>query len=743
MENSIPVSNERPTRRSFQLSENQPKEQSLPVIEAPRQRSQASAKPAPGLYDAVIALWLMAALLFPANYVGRSQDNRMMTYDATGNLLTVTEPDASKADVGYTYDGLKRQLTETSGGLTHQYRYDLAGNRTSVLYGGLSVPLISAYDAQNRLSTLTQGLLVTTYTYDLDGNILTKTLPNGDATTSTFDAANRTMTLVSTRGSGGLPLSSYTYAYDPAANVKQVTEAYADPAMNRVVTNTYDAINRLTQEAVTGSGAGTTLYSYDDAHNRETMTKGGVLTSYSYNSRNQLTSFTEGSSRTVSYTYDNNGNRLTRTEGINTDTLTWDNENRLIALAKTSLGGSGTYGWGYDYRTRRVELAYNATVTKAVFSGGTEVREFENGLPSVDYVRGSDWGGGVGGILYTERAGVPSFTHYNHRGDVTAKTDATGNITYQATYEAFGKRVTETGATLDRQKSNTKDEDVPGYANEGFRFRDLETGAFLSKDPAGFVDGPNLYTYVRQNPWTGFDPDGLWTMTQTAGLLRATGGLLEAGAGISLGIATSWTGVGAVAGGAIALHGFDTAIAGFREVATGSQVDSLTSQGLQAAGMSKNAANLTDTGIGIAGSLGAGTVTGLSKVAAIAATDEAAAGMTTLQILRGTEKGAKALPDEVFKALGAEATTPLAKAAAIESGAVAGTEGLNLVKAVGLAGTGLTPAADIGAGAIGATAQVTASAVAPKPQQPPTPSTSATETAPAPPKVSTEKPKED
>lgn len=65
------------------------------------------------------------------------------------------------------------------------------------------------------------------------------------------------------------------------------------------------------------------------------------------------------------------------------------------------------------------------------------------------------------------------------------------------------------GATQDRQKSNTKDEDIPGYANEGFRFRDLETGAFLSKDPAGFVDGPNLYAYVVQNPWTSFDPEGL------------------------------------------------------------------------------------------------------------------------------------------------------------------------------------------------------------------------------------------
>ena len=34
---------------------------------------------------------------------------------------------------------------------------------------------------------------------------------------------------------------------------------------------------------------------------------------------------------------------------------------------------------------------------------------------------------------------------------------------------------------------------------------------FITRDPAGFADGPNLYTYVRQNPWTFFDPTGLQT----------------------------------------------------------------------------------------------------------------------------------------------------------------------------------------------------------------------------------------
>ncbi len=118
-------------------------------------------------------------------------------------------------------------------------------------------------------------------------------------------------------------------------------------------------------------------------------------------------------------------------------------------------------------------------------------------------------GEGSGGILYTLRGGTPSYTHEDKRGDVVAKTDASGSLTYQAQYEGFGQQVATNGTTLDRQKSNSKDTDPTNLVDEGFRYRDLETGMFISRDPAGFVDGPNLYTYVQQNPWTHFDPEGL------------------------------------------------------------------------------------------------------------------------------------------------------------------------------------------------------------------------------------------
>jgi RHS repeat-associated protein len=94
-------------------------------------------------------------------------------------------------------------------------------------------------------------------------------------------------------------------------------------------------------------------------------------------------------------------------------------------------------------------------------------------------------------------------------GDIVAQSDGTGTLTWTASYEAYGKRTKETGTNADKQRANTKDEDPTGLLNEGFRYRDIETGVWLSRDPAGFVDGPNLYAYVRQNPWTAWDPHGL------------------------------------------------------------------------------------------------------------------------------------------------------------------------------------------------------------------------------------------
>ena len=173
----------------------------------------------------------------------------------------------------------------------------------------------------------------------------------------------------------------------------------------------------------------------------------------------------------------------------------------------------------YDARTRRVlrdETGGSGDITRLAFLGGTSVAEYDaadpvaSATPQVEFVRANGMGGGVGSVLYSLRNNVLSSTHYNSRGDVTARADATGSFTYTAAYEAFGTHESETGTNPDRQQANTKEEDPTGLLNEGFRYRDLETGMFISRDPLGFVDGPNVYTYVRQNPWTAFDSEGLF-----------------------------------------------------------------------------------------------------------------------------------------------------------------------------------------------------------------------------------------
>ena len=228
--------------------------------------------------------------------------------------------------------------------------------------------------------------------------------------------------------------------------------------------------------------------------------------------------------------YDKNGNLTAKwllPEGYVSINYSYDRSNRLTTV--TGHGGlNETYR--YDYRTRRIARSESSKGQSIVtFNGGTSAAEWQNGalpdigpnrttVPSVEYIRGSDWGGGVGGILYTiPEVGRVSYNAYNSRGDVVARVgeSETGDfldseVTWQGAYEAYGKRVEEYGQTDLRQMANTKEEDPTGLLNEGFRYRDLETGIWLTRDPAGFVDGPNVYTYVRQNPWSAFDPHGLF-----------------------------------------------------------------------------------------------------------------------------------------------------------------------------------------------------------------------------------------
>jgi RHS repeat-associated protein len=62
-----------------------------------------------------------------------------------------------------------------------------------------------------------------------------------------------------------------------------------------------------------------------------------------------------------------------------------------------------------------------------------------------------------------------------------------------------------------------KRHDSSGLINFGRRYYNPEFGRWITCDPQGFTDGPNLYAYVNNNPLTHFDEyglfDGYWDCT--------------------------------------------------------------------------------------------------------------------------------------------------------------------------------------------------------------------------------------
>jgi RHS repeat-associated protein len=491
-------------------------------------------------------------------YPGTSNpDNRHFTYDKAGKVLTVTYPNdpGSIRNVTSIYDKLDRLTSETSAGVTHTYpEYDKAGNRKQTTYGRTGTTLVCTYDALNRLETCEERSNATTpsgrttiYAYDLGSKVTRKTLPNGNATTTTYDKVGRTL-FMTERTSSLAVVSSFDYSqsvgswpfsHDGVGNVLRCAENHTMANVpDRVVVNTYDHNNRLDTETITptGGSAVATDYGYDLADNRVTKTVGSAVTAYQFGNgnnganSNQLRSYgPSGQASTYSFSYDFNGNRSIRFDAAyNTNDYGWDDENRLISFrveGASSIAPPGEEGsftppaegsvfyYTYDHRGRRVvrdESAAGGVLTELTFSGGTSVQEANStGTVQTELIRGSDWGGGVGGVLFTIRSGQRSYNAYNSRGDVVSTSGATGAATWQAAYEAFGTRTAEDGANDERQRANTKDEDPTGLLNEGHRYRDLDAGVFISRDPAGFVDGPNVYAYVRQNPWSAFDPEGL------------------------------------------------------------------------------------------------------------------------------------------------------------------------------------------------------------------------------------------
>jgi len=188
---------------------------------------------------------------------------REYRYDLCGNLTNVTEyTDTSTwsidsdAGVSYSYDALNRVTSETSVGVTHQYAYDLNGNRTNAVYGVSGRVVDWKYDALNRITEIGEHnpavtphvSRLTHYAYDLNSKPVYRKYPSGVEELRTFDAMGRLLTMETTLTNHAW--FSMAYEYDAVGSARQMVQDSENlsGATNAVTTWQYDARYRLTSE---------------------------------------------------------------------------------------------------------------------------------------------------------------------------------------------------------------------------------------------------------------------------------------------------------------------------------------------------------------------------------------------------------------------------------------------------------------------------------------------------------------
>ncbi|HVJ62286.1 MAG TPA: hypothetical protein VM555_06185, partial [Tahibacter sp.] len=222
------------------------------------------------------------------------------TYNATGNVTRVTQPDG--AYLNYTYDAALR-LTDVVDNLGNRLHYTLdgAGNRIKeeaydASYNpatpavGLKRSMSRVYNQLSRLTkTLNASLAPTRNSepfdsngladgYDANGNVVLSQDGLGTQTQQTYDPLNRlTQTMQDYLGtSPETANATLQYTYDARDNLRTVT----DPD-SLTTTYTYDGLSNLTD--LDSPDTGHTDYAYDLAGNRTSQTDNrGVTSTYAY-----------------------------------------------------------------------------------------------------------------------------------------------------------------------------------------------------------------------------------------------------------------------------------------------------------------------------------------------------------------------------------------------------------------------------------------------------------------------------
>jgi RHS repeat-associated protein len=198
-------------------------------------------------------------------------------------------------------------------------------------------------------------------------------------------------------------------------------------------------------------------------------------------------------------------------DGVEYWKYTYDLLNRITEVKKN---GSVVAEYGYDPEGLRIIKRAHGETIHYVFEGTEPIYEKNVTTGKVkNYIfAGSMPIARVDGVLGDSNSKKYWITT-DHIGNYRAVTNDQGRVVWQSDYTAFGSQFEKSGdPDFEEWNGFTGKEMDPdtGLIYYNARWYDKETGRFISEDPMGDPNNPNLYSYCANNPIKNIDPTGCY-----------------------------------------------------------------------------------------------------------------------------------------------------------------------------------------------------------------------------------------
>lgn len=384
------------------------------------------------------------------------------TYDRKGRVKEISLPDQSK--IAYLYDavfGREVQRISPNGEILYNHTYD-------------------QYDCQGRLLSETHMGYVGTseYTYDLNSQ---KILNKNDYFSEEYkrDSIGR---LTEVKGD-----KNEKYAYNSLSQLtsEKSGKAYAyDSLDNRIKINQDELIYNTLNQLTSCSKAN---FSYDLNGNLLKKILDGEETRYESNILSQLVTIEKSHQPAVTFSYDALGRLLV------------EKQIDLKEKNKKTLSTTRYFYLGFQEIGTLTPKGMIETLKVPGLNGDAlSCRSVVFEIKNQQYVPLHDDAGNVFKLINPQNREIIESYEYTAFGEETI-------------YNANGKVEKNSLVGNPWRFAEKRYNQKVGLIFFGQRFYDPSTGRWITQDPLGYIDGPNLYAYLHNNPLNHIDRFGLST----------------------------------------------------------------------------------------------------------------------------------------------------------------------------------------------------------------------------------------